>query len=112
MATRMSTEFAINALMHITRRQVIVIAWLLFALVHTALLSLTLLALWWYQATPADLTGAYGSLAARYPFLATGLGMLATLGLSLGEVAWAYAKAWKWLLDRWLARFVSDFEID
>ncbi len=107
--TYMRTEDAIHGLMGVSARTVSLLSWMLVALVHMALLLLALSAAWFWQVTPAAVARAFQALVPA-GLQASGAEILGFLGLPAAAVLWAYARAWRWLLEKLSSRYVLDFE--
>ena len=105
----MRIDDAIHGLMAVSKRTVMLIAWLLVALLHLAALSIALVLLWWLQVTPQEIRAWADSFFHQGP-IATIAETVGLLGLSLGAALWAYAKGWQWLLQRMATKYVLTIE--
>ena len=79
----MRIDDAIHGLMAVSKRTVMLIAWLLVALLHLAALSIALVLLWWLQVTPQEIRAWADSFFHQGP-IATIAETVGLLGLSLG----------------------------
>lgn len=93
---------ALQGLGEITAKLARLVIWLTFVTVHLVAALLVLWALWWFQVSPQGIRtwvaqgfrpGAIGT---------TIVGIAALLGISVGAALWAYAKAWRWMLRKFL----------
>ena len=101
----MRIETAVTGLMVVTPKLARVLVWVVFVITHLSLVVVTLGALWWFQVSPSAIQASVAQ------FLQSSSGSIiaqtvAFLGLSGGAVLWAYAKAWRWLLDKLLSAFL------
>ncbi len=96
-----NAEQAVNALMPITQRLSHLVVWLIFGVVHLALLIVMLAALWWFQVTPAAVETAAIAVLSSSPVSAA-----QALGLSIAGAAAAYLAAAKWIWKKTAAKWL------
>ena len=93
---------ALQGLLEITTKLARMVIWLVFVTVHLVLALLALWLLWWLQVQPQDIRTWVASGFRPGTPAATILGIVSALGISAGGLLWAYAKAWRWLLRRFV----------
>lgn len=91
--------------MVVTPRLANVVVWVVFVVAHLALFVASLIALWWFQASPLAIQASAVRFVHSSPTSAI-IGTTAFLGITGGGVLWAYAKAWRWLLHKMLSAFL------
>ena len=76
--------------------------WLTFAVVHLTGAVLVMGTLWWFQVSPDDTRSAILRWIHQETLVPTILGFAAFLGISGWGAFWAYARAWRWMLRRYI----------
>jgi hypothetical protein len=80
-----------------------IIAWLMFAVIHLALMVLALTLLWWFQVSPDAFQETVTSLL-HSKFQSSIAGILAFLGISVSAAA--YLKGWRYLMRKFVTFYI------
>jgi hypothetical protein len=102
-------EVAVNGLVNITARTVVLLTWALVLLIHTTLLAAAVAAAWYWEVSPSEVKTWVGSLVPPALAAIAG-GTLAFVGISAGALLVLYAKGWQWLLRKMANAYVLNFE--
>lgn len=98
------TDEAIHGLMGVTARMAGVVAWLIVAVFHLALVLTLLVSAWLWRLTPATVSRvAQALIPDRIEASALATTIYIAVPLVLGT--WLYVRAWRWTLARLVLRF-------